>query len=479
VRTDLLHEAILTFAKTNLSAVFLMLFWLLRGRLTLKNELARHVTPNVAVLPFRTDLIDYLKSERGRGRDVYLVTASPRPWAEAVAAHLGIFSGVMSSVEANEIGRQKARRLTERFGYKGFDYIGDCHADLHVWRAARVPHFAGSSGRNLARRLSSNSESKHFSVRASRVRATIVAARPHQWSKNLLLFVSPLAAHDLTDLRKLISLALAFVAFSLLASATYLVNDMLDLESDRRHPRKVRRPFASGALSIRTGLVAAGALFTAALLAAWVVGWPFIVILLTYLVITLGYSLKAKTAAIVDVITLASLYTLRIIAGTVAVQIPISSWLLAFSMFCFIALAVAKRCGEITGTNIDPGGKIVGRGYFGLDLEVLASMGVASSFCAVLVLCIYTTQPYVQARYASPELLWLVCPLILYALNRILMMARRGHMADDPIIFCARDKITIRIGLCMAVIVGLAAVAPVPVKIISDIGGTMQVETTT
>jgi 4-hydroxybenzoate polyprenyltransferase len=195
------------------------------------------------------------------------------------------------------------------------------------------------------------------------------------------------------------------------------------------------------------------------------------VTLLLYLVTTLAYSLRAKVAAILDVITLAGLYTLRIIAGTIAAQIPISSWLLAFSMFCFMALAVAKRCGEITGTNLEVRDKISGRGYFGMDLEVLASMGVASSFCAVLVLCIYTTQPYVQSRYVSPELLWLVCPLLLYALNRILVMARRGHMADDPIVFCARDRVTLGIAVCTAIIVGLAMQVPLPTKIIADVGG--------
>ncbi|MBT2187925.1 UbiA family prenyltransferase [Sphingobium sp. H33] len=469
-RTDLLHEAAVRYIKQSPFALFHLLIWLLHGKAYLKQRLAERVVLRGDLLPYRADLVEFLRDERARGREIHLVTASPQAWADMVAAHLGLFDGATGSGTENYKGRRKASLLVERHGEGGYDYIGDHAADFPIWLTARTAHFAGRRGRIHSARVKGATVGQHFDVgERSRLRGLVKAARPHQWSKNLLLFVSITAAHQLFDFAALGRVVLAFVSFSLMASATYMINDMLDLDTDRAHPRKSRRPFASGAVGIADGIVAIALLSGIAIGIAVVLGAPFVVSLGVYVATTLAYSFRLKRAALVDVITLAGLYTLRIVAGTIAAAIPISSWLLAFAMFCFITLAIAKRCAELTGTQVSLDNKIAGRGYYGADIEVLAGMGSASTFCASLVLCIYTTQPYVATRYASPEILWLLCPILIYLLSRILILARRGHMDDDPIVFCVKDKITLKLVGISALVLVAAAYIHLPLKLIADV----------
>ncbi len=470
LRTDLLHEAVVRYLKSSPFAIFRMVSWLLYGRAYFKQQLAEQVALYPKWLPYRPDLVAFLCAERARGRKLHLVTASPKVWADMVAEHLDLFDGVVGSTADNLKGQRKADLLLERYGPKGFDYIGDHVADLSVWQNARIAHFAGPRAGSLALRLRGAAAGLSFNEgHKSRLRGLLKAARPHQWSKNLLLFVSIAAAHRMLDFTALGQVVLAFVSLSLMASATYMINDLLDLDTDRAHPRKQRRPFASGAVSISSGVTAVVVLSLIATGVALLLPPAFMVALGVYVVTTLAYSFRLKRAALVDVITLAGLYTLRIIAGTLAADIAISTWLLAFAMFCFITLAIAKRCAELTGTQIDAKAKIPGRGYYGADIEVLASMGSASSFCAALVLCIYTTQPYVLTRYASPATLWLLCPVLIYLLNRILILARRGHMEDDPIVFCVKDAITLKLGAVSVIILLAATFMHLPVNLIADV----------
>lgn len=470
VRTDLLHEAVFRYIKSSPFALLQMILWLLGGKANLKAKLAERVELRHDLLPYRADLIEFLRAEQARGREIHLVTASPQAWADLVAAHVGLFSGVTGSGSVNIKGRNKAALLVERHGEGGYDYVGDHAADLPVWKTARTAHFAGARGKALAGRISGATAGTHFSEETrGTLRGLLKAARPHQWLKNLLLFVSIAAAHRMLDFNLLGKVVIGFGSFSLLASATYMINDLLDLDTDRAHPRKKKRPFASGAVPIADGVIAVLVLSLASLGLALLLPPFFLVMLTIYAVTTLAYSFRLKRAALVDVITLAGLYTLRIIAGTVAAGIPISSWLLAFSMFSFMTLAIAKRCAELTGTQVTAEAKISGRGYFGADIEVLAGMGSASSFCASLVLCIYTVQPYVLTRYASPAILWLLCPVLLYLLNRILIMARRGHMDDDPIVFCIKDRITQQLGVFALLILVAATYIHLPVTLIADV----------
>ena len=469
IRTDLLHEALITYLCSRLTAFVSIIAWLLRGRSALKQGLARHVMPEVAFLPYRADLVAFISAERARGRQVHLVTASPQAWADAIAQHIGLFDSVVGTTNENLKGAAKARLLIERFGPTGFDYVGDHAADRAVWCEAAMAHGAGAKAWGWINAQPQFRRGAVFNADASsQWRALFRAMRPHQWSKNVLLFVSIAAAHRLLDLPAVLATSLAFVAFSLTASATYLVNDLLDLDTDRRHPRKRLRPFAAGDVSVATGLVAIIGLSSVAGALCLFLPPLFTLMLTVYVITTLAYSFRLKRAALADVLTLAGLYTLRILAGTAAAGITISSWLLAFSMFTFISLAIAKRCAELTGTKVEEGARIAGRGYYPGDLEVLGGMASASSFCASLVLAIYTNQPYVTGRYASPELLWLLCPFLIFILNRILILARRGQMDDDPIVFCARDRLTLKLAVLCAGIVIAATFFTIEPRIIVD-----------
>ena len=469
IRTDLLHEALITYVRSRLTAFISIIGWLLRGRAALKQGLASHVIPKVDYLPYRTDLIAFISAERACGRPVHLITASPQVWADAIAIHLNLFESVVGTTDGNLKGVAKSRLLVERFGSKGFDYVGDHVADRAVWAEAVLAHGAGAKAAWLIAEQPHSRRGILFNSGASsRWRGLLKAMRPHQWSKNVLLFVSIAAAHRLLDLPALLATGLAFIAFSLTASATYLVNDLLDLDADRRHPRKRLRPFAAGSVPVATGLVAIIVLFSIAGALCLLLPPLFTLMLAVYVITTLAYSFRLKRAALADVLTLAGLYTLRILAGTAAAGIVISSWLLAFSMFTFISLAIAKRCAELTGTTVEGGARIAGRGYYPSDLEVLGGMASASSFCASLVLAIYTSQSYVAERYASPELLWLLCPIFIFILNRILILARRGQMDDDPIEFCTRDKLTLNLTILSACIVIAATFISIDPRIISD-----------
>jgi 4-hydroxybenzoate polyprenyltransferase len=468
VRTDLLHEAIIAFVKTRLIAFFVIVKWVAKGRLHLKLQLAQVFTPDVAHIPYRTDVVDFIKQERARGRKVYLVTASPQNWADAVGSYLGCFDEIIGTSQINLKGAAKAELLKSRFGESGFDYIGDHPIDRDVWKAANLGHGAGRKAHSL---ISSFPESRQGYVfdfgGKPLLRSIFTAIRPHQWSKNILLFVSIAAAHRLLDVEALNRTVIGFLAFSLIASATYLINDLVDLETDRVHPRKRFRPLAAGELSVALGA------FTALLLAMIGLGLSlllpslFTFTLAVYVFVTLAYSMRLKRAALADVLTLAGLYTLRIIAGTIATNILISSWLLAFSMFTFIALAISKRCAELTAIQLEDGQRLAGRGYYPSDLEVLCGMASASSFCASLVLAIYTTQSYVFTRYSSPELLWLLCPILIFILNRILILARRGQMDDDPIVFCAHDLLTLKLVLVCVVTVVSAKFIVIDTRLIT------------
>lgn len=445
IRTDLLHEGLINFLRLRPGSAWRLPLWLAAGRGSLKRHIAAAVPVDAAALPYRQAVVDYLRAEHAAGRTIILATASPLPWARAVADHLGVFAHVEATDAVNLKGAAKAAALVRTHGEGGYDYIGDHDADRPVWSQARLAHRAGR-GAGLALGLPEHRLGRSFvDDGRSPLAAMLKAARPHQWLKNLLLVVPLIASHQVLAGGKLASVLLAFIAFSLIASATYLINDLLDLASDRAHPRKRRRPFASGDLGVAQGLWAIVILLAlgAAVLPFLPIG--FAGVLLVYTILTLLYSFRLKRAPLADILVLACLYSLRIVAGATAAHIAISSWLLAFSMFTFINLAAAKRCAELA--NVPPQGseRIRGRGYFLADLEILGGMGSASSFCAVLVMAIYTQQPYVAALYKTPTLLWLICPLLLYWLNRILLLARRGHMDDDPIIFAVTDRISLAV----------------------------------
>jgi 4-hydroxybenzoate polyprenyltransferase len=458
IRTDLLAEAALEFVRRQPGSAWRLPLWALRGRLRFKNELAARVTLDPKSLPYRRELLDHIEHHRAEGGSCYLVTASPAPWAAAISAHLGLFDEAIGSDAARNLkGRAKAAYLRQRFEHSGFAYVGDSRADRPVWQAAQTRLGAGSAA---ARHL--QLDDRIFRDPAGGAAALLRAMRPHQWLKNLLVFVALLAAHRVADPAALVAALLAFAAFSLCASSAYLINDLVDLPVDRVHPRKAGRPFASGAASIGSGVLLAPALLAAAAGLCLLLPPAFAVILAVYFATTLAYSFTLKRRALVDVFTLAGLYTTRVIAGAAAIGVSISIWLLAFSMFMFLSLALLKRQTELLETARRAAVQIAGRGYRSGDAILLTALGIASGFASVVVFCLYVAHAFATQLYRTPALLWLICPLLLYWLSRMWLLAERGQMDDDPIVFTARDPISRAIVAACLVIAAAAATIDMP-----------------
>lgn len=456
IKGDVLLESVLALLRRAPAALFLLPVWLLRGRAALKAEVAKRVQIAPEHLPATDDLLEYLHGERGRGRRIYLATASDRNMAWAVALHFGLFEGVLASDgKRNLKGARKLEAIREVVGEAAFDYAGNDRADLHVWRHARHALVVNASRRVAGRAARLCPVERIFGERRARAWSWLRAMRVHQWAKNLLLAVPLLTAHALGWQSAGIVLA-AFVAFSLAASSVYLLNDLLDLEDDRHHPRKRMRPFASGELPLSHGVLGTIALLGASLAIGGALSGPFLLVLLGYLGLTLAYSLVLKHYMLLDVLLLAGLYTIRIFAGAAAIAVPVSSWLLGFSMFAFLSLALVKRTSELVALRQLERTAASGRDYRVSDLEALTAMGVAAGYAAVLVLALFISTPDVAARYGRPQVLWLLCPLLLYWLSRLWMKTRRGEMHDDPLVFAFRDRASWVIGAAM-VAVTLAA----------------------
>ena len=455
IHSDLLLESALALLGRNPLYLFAMAFWLLRGKAHLKREIARRCKIEVATLPYNAALVEWLRAERGQRRLV-LCTASDAGYAHAVAAHLDLFSEVLASDgRSNLSGRHKAARLVERYGDRKFDYAGNTKVDLAVWRHARQGVVVGPSaslGKAAAR---VTTVERVFERERRPVRIWTRALRLHQWLKNLLVFLPLLAAHRLFSLDAAAHAAAAFVAFGLCASGVYLLNDLLDLASDRRHPRKRERPFAAGTLPLTAGLVAAPALTLAAFALALVIAPLFALTLLGYYVLTLAYSFRLKRIVMLDVVVLAALYTIRIVAGAAAIAQPLSFWLLAFSMFIFLSLAMLKRYTELRVLQANGWNNAEGRGYRVDDLGLIQSLGAASGYLSVLVLALYINSTASEVLYHRPEVLWLLCPLLLYWISRMWVVAHRGQMHDDPVIYAMVDRVSrVVLVLCAVVVIG-------------------------
>lgn len=453
-RTDTLHEGILALATASPSALFKLPGWLSQGRAGLKAEIADRIIINPDDLPLNESVLDALRAARAEGRHTALVSAADHRQVTAIAEAFGLFDEAYGTAEGRNLkGEEKAAFLVEHFGLRRFDYIGDSRADLAIWKVANKAVTVGANKSMRAAAEASNPEVEHLDPPEGKVSAMLRAIRTYQWSKNVLMFVPALAAHDLS---RLWPVALGFIAFSLTASAVYVINDLLDLAADRAHPRKRKRPFASGELSAATGAVMVAILLGLALLFGLATGNPlFLAVLSVYLVATFAYSFSLKRKLIVDVLTLAGLYTVRIVAGAAAATVILSPWLLGFSMFLFLALAAVKRQAELTD-QMQSGRASSGRAYDPEDLPILRGIAISSGHAAVLVMALYISSDTVQTLYGTPQMLWLIAPLLLYWVLRMIMATHRGKMTDDPIIYAAKDKVSL---LVVAGCVAIAVVA--------------------
>ena len=458
--TDTLVESLVKAVKKSPFNLFRLPFWLLKGRSGFKEMVAQHGGIQAVTLPYRSDLLVYLQAEKAKGRQLILATAAHHSIADGVASHLGIFDQVLASTEAiNLKGTAKLAAIQQTIG-ANFVYAGDSSSDVPIWESAKAAILVGVSVRTAQRVKNSTPVEQIFDAPPVKGTTWLKALRIHQWLKNLLLFVPLLTAFSLLDTSKLFLMALGVLAFSLTASATYLVNDLWDLDNDRVHPRKRHRPFAAALLPIHHGLAVATALLVAGCVLAWLVSVGFLAMLLVYLALTSIYSWVLKEYVLMDVIVLSLLYTLRILAGSVAVNIETSSWLLAFSVFVFLSLALVKRCAELVTLEGQGIASTRGRDYRVGDLVVLWPLGVGAALASVVVFGLFISAPETQIRYATPQLLWFVAIGLIYWLSRIWVQTSRGDMHDDPVVFAIKDpnsRITVMV---MVLLMLLAYVVP-------------------
>jgi len=458
IRTDLLHESTLQFVRANPMATFSLPGWLVAGKAVLKARIAGETSLDVTVLPYHTELLTWLTEQKAAGRQLVLATASDSRYAEAVAAHIGLFDLVLASDGTiNLAGDNKRAALVARFGERGFCYAGNSSTDLAVWQSAASAVVVSDDGGLIerARRLGPL-EQVFGNGGASRLALWLRAMRLHQWLKNLLIFVPLFAAHR-ADAHSLPLAALAFLAFGLAASSVYLCNDLIDLPHDRRHRSKRKRPFAAGALPVWQGVLAFPCLLLGSAVLSSFLHWHFAVALAGYYLLTLMYSFVLKERVIMDVTALALLYTARLVAGAAAVAVPLSFWLLGVSMFLFLSLALLKRYSElIAQRNAGFLGKAPGRGYGSDDIEMLSSLGASAGYGAVVVMALYVNSSAVVGLYREPRLIWGACPLLLYWVSRAWIIAHRGQMHDDPVVFAARDRTSIVIGFALLILFWLA-----------------------
>ncbi|KQV44878.1 UbiA family prenyltransferase [Duganella sp. Root336D2] len=456
IHTDMLHESALRTLRDKPVEVLRIPFLLARGKAVLKRRLAQHGEFDATSLPYNTDLLEWLRQERSNGRKLILCTASDQSIANAIADHLGVFDEVMASDGVvNLAGKNKADALVQRFGQAGYDYAGNSHADLPVWRSARRAVVVNAPP-DLARRAANCCEvERSFAAPGAGFTAWRRVLRVHQWLKNLLLFVPLFAAHQFTDPANWMPLLLAFIAFSLCASSVYIANDLLDLESDRQHPRKRNRPFASGQVPAWQGVLCAPLLLMASAAVAWQVGGNFFGWLSGYFLLTCAYSWLLKRLMLVDCVTLALLYTLRIIAGAAALSMPLSFWLLAFSVFLFLSLAFVKRYAELQVQVLHGKKKAHGRGYYTTDAPLIQMLGVCAGYAALVVLALYLNSDAVVTLYRTPEIVWGAVPVMLFWVSWMWMQAHRGHMHDDPLVFAVKDKASLVAGVCFAAVLAV------------------------
>ncbi|SIQ11237.1 4-hydroxybenzoate polyprenyltransferase [Rhizobium sp. RU20A] len=438
VAADTLWEGMAIILLRNPLMIFAMVGWALKGKARLKSEVARRSGRVAADWPYRDAVLERLRRERASGRPVILVTGAAESVARDIAAHTGLFTDIMHSSETLNLTHSRKREaLIARYGEAGFDYMGNSRDDVPVFDAARraivvAPDAAAEAWRR-------NHDAERLDTGRTSPMAALRSIRVHQWAKNVLIAVPMVLNHEVLHLDALTSVIIAFFAFSFLASAVYVINDLSDLSNDRRHPKKRFRPLASGQMSVPVAIALAGCLIIASFSLTLALPLEFAYVLAFYAVATTAYTFLLKRKLLVDVFTLAGLYTVRIVAGAAATDTQLSFWLLAFSIFFFLSLALVKRYVELNEFEGEPEAFVPGRGYQAIDFDMVGQAGIASAFTAALVLALYVHSREMEAMYSNPLALWPLCPLVLYMLLRIWMLARRRMLHEDPVVFIMHD----------------------------------------
>jgi 4-hydroxybenzoate polyprenyltransferase/phosphoserine phosphatase len=456
VATDLLQEAALQFVARQPLQAYRMLFWLAVGKSNLKTCLAERVNPGIRTVPLRPEVLELIRAAQAAGRQVYLASASDSRYVEELAQRIGGIAGIFGTGgRVNLSGDTKAERLIAAFGTRGYDYVGDTPIDFAVWRSARRPLVVARSASFAERALRSFPGAEIVARPRPELSSYIDALRVHQWAKNVLVFLPMIAGHRYNP-HTIYATILAFLCFCFAASAAYVINDLLDLQADRDHPRKRRRPFAAGKLAITHGLLLASLLMATAYALSLLLPARFTGILSIYIVCTFSYSLLLKRKVLIDVVVLAGLYTLRVFGGLAAINIQQTQWLLMFSLFLFLSLAIVKRCSELVANRATGKTGPPGRGYRVEDLGVLLPLAAAAGYGAVFVVALYLSSPEMVALYSHPNRLWLVCPLLIYWISRVLIYANRGDLTDDPVTFALTDRISWIVGAGVAGVIAVS-----------------------
>ncbi len=438
VKLDTLHQALFLLLRRSPMSVFQIPGWIAKGKAYLKDQVMQRITLDATALPYHQEFLNYLRQQHQSGRTLILATASNYRTAHAVADHIGLFSDIISSnVDTNMRHAQKLETIQERF--PRFGYAGNDMADFPLWDHAEEVILVNPTA--PAQKKYAAKADHIFIERRPVPKMLLKAMRCQQWLKNLLIFAPMFLAHKFIDTGTLLQAAIAFFAFSFAASSIYVLNDLFDLSADQHHPRKCRRPFASGDLSIAVGALLIPLLAILSIILGMLLPTAFLITLLIYYAITTLYSWKLKQLAIVDVLTLAILYSLRIVAGSMATATAASSWFIIFAIFLFLSLALVKRLSELIEMKDNSAADNAHRerDYQIGDLPLLMAFGTASGYISVFVFTMYLDSDTVKTLYSHPEWLWVFCPLLLYWITRIWMLAWRGQMHDDPLAFAAKD----------------------------------------
>ncbi|HTU47757.1 MAG TPA: UbiA family prenyltransferase [Bryobacteraceae bacterium] len=465
IRTDLLLESLLLMVRQSFLSLFWLPFWILAGKAALKQRLAQRVSFDPAAIPYNQDLVEWIREQKLLGRHTVLATASNRLLAAKVSAYLGCFDEVLGSDETvNLSGDTKRAALVAKFGERGFDYVGNSRKDLSIWAGCADCIVVHASKPTLAHARKIGSVTRVFPKPRTKLKTWLRALRVHQWVKNLLVCIPLFTSHRLSDLTAIKNVAILFCAFSACASVIYIVNDLLDLPADRAHTTKSSRPFASGELSILQGCLLGLVFSVIAVALALYLPPSAQFVLACYFVLTSLYSVWLKRKLILDVLVLATLYTIRIFAGGAAAHIKISGWLITFSLFFFLSLAICKRSSELMNLLKANKTRTSGRFYETSDLEPLNICGISSGMLACLIILLYESSQQAQLLYATPQLLFLLCPLLFYWISRLWVLTFRGVLKEDPILFAVHDRVSYAVSFAMAIIVGLAAFVRIPLE---------------
>jgi 4-hydroxybenzoate polyprenyltransferase len=459
VATDTLWESVFRLIRSKPLLLLALPLWLARGKAWFRHRMARAMVLDPSSLPYRNKVIEYLRSQKASGRQLVLATSAHQKIASAVAAYLGLFEAVLASDESRNLaGKYKLEAIRSHGGGDNFEFVCTGSSDGPVMKAAASISLVNPGRRILARTKEKSKIDRILVEPASRVKATIASLRLHHWTKNLLLAVPLILAQQWNNTEFIGLVAIAMLCVCLAASSIYICNDLFDLAADRAHPVKSKRPLASGALEISTAVRVATILLAAGVFLALVLlPKDFVLLLLAYVLTALAYSVHLKRRLVLDVIVLAGLYTLRIFAGGAAVGIPVSAWLLGFSMFFFLSLAFAKRSSEVAVSNVKAGKSSHERPYLGCDLDIFRSAGSACGLLSVLVLALYINSPAVRPLYRHPQVLWLLCPVLLYWILRVWFLTLRTETDDDPVILALRDRASYVVGALTLLILAVAS----------------------